>query len=68
MARELVTRQGVGEQAEQVWRSLQRERKDPVPPVPMPAFLDIAAEAPVIEVEPMLWTPRGGKPEQLSLF
>lgn len=68
MARELVTRQGVGEQAEQVWRSLQRERKEPVPPVSLPAVLDIAAEEPAIEVEPMLWTPRGGKPEQLSLF
>lgn len=68
MARELVTRQGVGEQAEQVWRSLQRERKEPVPHVSLPAVLDIAAEEPVIEVEPMLWTPRGGKPEQLSLF
>ena len=39
MARELVTRQGVGEQAAEVWRSLQMQHSEVCPPpsVVMPA-------------------------------
>jgi hypothetical protein len=67
MARELVTRQGVGEQAAEVWRALTRTR-DTAPPAPGKPPTPLI-ETPELENEPRLWIPRGDGPAvQLSLF
>jgi hypothetical protein len=67
MARELVTRQGVGEQAAEVWRALTKVRTV--------AAASVAEEPPVSEPvetskpeEPKSWIPEKGPAVQLSLF
>lgn len=67
MARELVTRQGVGEQAAEVWRSLQHRRPTAVATAevtvgPLSSTID---ELSVVEA-PLL--PSSGPAVQLSLF
>jgi hypothetical protein len=52
MARELVTRQGVGEQADQVWRSIHKDRRPQAAPV-MPTVQVDDEPAPAT-----LWLPR----------
>ena len=61
MARELVTRQGVGEQAAEIWRSLQRESAPVVPPAP--ETVSPFATEPV-----STWIQPSGPAVQLSLF
>jgi hypothetical protein len=73
MARELVTRQGVGEEAAAVWRALQTQRADcvssteatsPVLPETIPA---VTSQDPTPE-ESSAWVRSSGPTEQLSLF
>jgi hypothetical protein len=68
MARELVTRQGVGEQAAEVWRSLQLQHGQSPQPVgnaePIPAGT-ISLQLPE---EPRPWIESSGPAVQLSLF
>ena len=68
MARELVTRQGVGEAAAEVWRSLQMQRDEPAPAIPElpPASDEVVQVADVEDLTP--WTPSAAKAVQLSLF
>jgi SNF2 family DNA or RNA helicase len=68
MARELVTRQGVGEAAAEVWRSLQVNRDEPAPAIPeLPAAPDAVVQ--VADVEDLTpWTQSAAKAVQLSLF
>jgi hypothetical protein len=65
MARELVTRQGVGEQAAEVWRALTK-----IQPASSctPVIDECRPEGPKEEEEPRLWIPSDGPAEQLSLF
>jgi len=71
MARELVTQQGVGEQAAAVWKALQRQRDESASPtVPDCEQTVLTADAAdmVLEPEqPKIWIPTV-PPEQLSLF
>jgi hypothetical protein len=71
MARELVTQQGVGEQAAAVWKALQRQRNESAPPATAEweqRVLTSSEPAVVLEPEPpKIWTPTV-PPEQLSLF
>ncbi|MCZ2079323.1 MAG: hypothetical protein LC130_30520 [Bryobacterales bacterium] len=70
MARELVTQQGVGEQAAAVWRALQRQRDESVPPAVECGPPVLITDVPNIEPEPeqpKIWVPTT-RPEQLSLF
>lgn len=71
MARELVTQQGVGEQAAAVWKALQRQREESAPPAIVECERpSVTADEPdmVLEPEqPRIWVPTG-PPEQLSLF
>jgi hypothetical protein len=71
MARELVTKQGVGEQAAAVWKALQRQRDEaaPLPTSECGQQVLITDEAGVVvEPErPKIWIP-SVPPEQLSLF
>jgi hypothetical protein len=67
MARELVTRQGVGEQAAKVWRALTKVRTV--------AAASVAEESPASEPveiskpeKPKPWIPEKGPAVQLSLF
>jgi hypothetical protein len=68
MARELVTRQGVGEQAAEVWRSLQVQHGQAPQPArnmePDPADL----VSPQLPEEPQIWIESTGPAVQLSLF
>lgn len=71
MARELVTQQGVGEQAAAVWKALQQQREEPAQPVitareHTALTTDEPAIVPEAE-EPRVWIPTV-PPEQLSLF
>jgi hypothetical protein len=71
MARELVTQQGVGEQAAAVWKALQRQRDEagspPAAECERPVLIS-NEPAVVLEAEqPKLWIPTA-PPEQLSLF
>lgn len=59
MARELVTRQGVGEEAAEIWRSLQQQSVQEQPA--KPATVELDAEMPMP-------APAMGPPVQLSLF
>lgn len=59
MARELVTRQGVGEEAAEIWRSLQQQSAHDQPA--KPATVEFDAEIPMP-------APAMGTPVQLSLF
>jgi hypothetical protein len=69
MARELVTRQGVGERAAAIWRELTKVHQtapgvtavDELPPSP-------PAEVPNLSEDPNPWTPSKGAAVQLSLF
>jgi hypothetical protein len=66
MARELVSRQGVGEQAAEVWRALTKSRETAASASEKsPARL---IEAPEVAEKPTIWTPRDGPAVQLSLF
>jgi len=74
MARELVNRQGVGEEAAAVWKALQAQREETVP-VAEAAQPDGATSAmsAVVEEEapdePWVWSIQPSGPmEQLSLF
>ncbi len=70
MARELVTRQGVGERAAQVWKALPKVRGSGT------SRVSVIEESPIsqpIEVsneseEPKIWAPSKGTSVQLSLF
>lgn len=64
MARELVTRQGVGEAAASVWKSLQRESVAALPPPVGETIPPIAA----VEQPASAWIQPSGPPVQLSLF
>jgi hypothetical protein len=65
MARELVTRQGVGEQAAEVWRAL--TKMQPTSSC-TPVIDEGRPESPKQEEESRLWIPSDGPAEQLSLF
>ncbi|HEY6271994.1 MAG TPA: hypothetical protein VIX19_08380 [Terriglobales bacterium] len=66
MARELVTRQGVGEEAAEVWRALTKSRETAASAAEKsPALL---VEVPEVVEEAKVWTPRDGPVVQLSLF
>lgn len=70
MARELVTRQGVGEQADAVWKALQMKRSDQAPAAG-PALAETASDTtPIDEVseKPATWTITPRPMEQMSLF
>ena len=69
MARELVTRQGVGERAAEVWRALTKVREA----VPGVSVVEESAFPHTVEVakeprEPKPWIPSTGPSIQLSLF
>ena len=70
MARELVTRQGVGEQAAEVWRSLQMQHSEV--PVPSNAVIPLPSDPPLIQEadreEPRHWIDPASPAVQLSLF
>lgn len=70
MARELVTRQGVGEQAAEVWRSLQMQHSEVSPPPS--AVMPVPADPPLIQEaereEPRHWIDPASPAVQLSLF
>jgi hypothetical protein len=68
MARELVTRQGVGEQAAEVWRALTKIR-----PVASDSLVEASRTAESAHIskvpeEPEPWIPAKGAAVQLSLF
>jgi hypothetical protein len=69
MARELVTRQGVGEQAAAVWRKLTKVRETAAG---SPAIEELTnrqtIEAPKVAEQPEPWIPSKGPAVQLSLF
>ena len=70
MARELVTQQGVGEQAAAVWRALQQQREESVPPSAESEQRVLTGSEPTVVLEPeqpKIWIP-SLPPEQLSLF
>ncbi len=65
MARELVTKQGVGEEAATIWRSLQITH---APASPAIQFLQPEAVEEVEPVSESVWLPSTGPATQLSLF
>jgi hypothetical protein len=65
MARELVTKQGVGETAATIWRSLQISHAPSASAVQVPQPEAIEAEQPTSE---SIWLPSTGPATQLSLF
>jgi hypothetical protein len=68
MARELVTQQGVGEEAAAVWRALQQQREEVAPKAQMPEVPSLAEPLVVVdESESTPWIPIVHA-EQLSLF
>jgi hypothetical protein len=70
MARELVTRQGVGEQADAVWRALQMQRGDPAPAAE-PILIETGsgtAEGDDPSGESPTWRIAPKPMEQMSLF
>jgi hypothetical protein len=70
MARELVTRQGVGEQAAEVWRNLQIQHTEAS--VPTNAVIPLPSDPPLIQEadreEPRHWIDPVSPAVQLSLF
>jgi hypothetical protein len=70
MARELVTRQGVGEQADAVWKALQMKRSDqPAGPQANEAGTSADADRTVeTHEEPATWGIAARPMEQMSLF
>jgi len=68
MARELVTRQGVGEAAAEVWRSLQVQRDEPAPAMPeSPTAAGALIQVPDVE-DLTPWPQSPASAVQLSLF
>jgi hypothetical protein len=68
MARELVTRQGVGEAAAEVWRSLQVQRDEPTPAMPE-SHTASGTVIQLTDVEDLTpWPPSPASAVQLSLF
>ena len=68
MARELVTRQGVGEAAAEVWRSLQVQRDEPASAMPeSPTASGTAIQVPDVE-DLTPWPQSPSSAVQLSLF
>ena len=68
MARELVTRQGVGEQAAEVWRSLQVQHEQAPQPGRNPEPNAADSVSPQLPEEPQIWIESNGTAVQLSLF
>jgi hypothetical protein len=69
MARELVTRQGVGERAAEVWKALTKVREsDDGATVPDGSINSKPIDVPAVEEQTRLWTPRDVLADQLSLF
>lgn len=68
MARELVTQQGVGEEAAAVWRALQQQREEVAPKAEMSEVPSLAEPLVVLdESESTPWIPIV-QAEQFSLF
>ena len=67
MARELVTRQGVGEAAAEVWRSLQVQRDEPAPMPESPTASGTVIQVPDVE-DLTPWPQSPASAVQLSLF
>ena len=68
MARELVTRQGVGENAVQIWRALTKTNQSIAEsPATVETPQRLCPET-SREPEPSIWTPSKGPAVQLSLF
>ena len=68
MARELVTRQGVGEQAAAVWRSLQVQHEQAPQPGRNQERNAADPASPPVREEPQIWIESSGPAVQLSLF
>ncbi|MCZ2077469.1 MAG: hypothetical protein LC130_21015 [Bryobacterales bacterium] len=68
MARELVTRQGVGEQAAEVWRSLQLQHGQSPQPVGNTEPAPVGTISPQLPEESQPWIESSGPAVQLSLF
>jgi hypothetical protein len=69
MAHELVTRQGVGERAAEVWKALTKGRETEVGAAVAADSQDPEPiEPPAVEEPTRLWTPRDAPAKQLSLF
>ncbi len=68
MARELVTRQGVGEQAAEIWRALTKVREVAGGVSVEESLVSPPAEIPEAVEKPRLWIPSDGPAVQLSLF
>jgi len=70
MARELVTRQGVGEQADAVCKALQMKRSDQAPALEPAERPDVAAadESPDAPPDSRDWATVSKPMEQMSLF
>jgi superfamily II DNA or RNA helicase len=69
MARELVTRQGVGEQAAEVWRALTKVRETTTGPSGIEGVtVSEPIEMPKVPEEPKPWVPSKDPAVQLSLF
>jgi hypothetical protein len=68
MARELVTRQGVGEQAAEVWRALTKIRTVASDSIVEASLTAESADISKVPEEPEPWIPAKGNAVQLSLF
>lgn len=69
MARELVTQQGVGEQAAEVWKALTKVRETAaVASVTEESPATITVQVPEVAEDPRPWIPSDGPAVQLSLF
>jgi hypothetical protein len=68
MARELVTRQGVGEQAAEVWRNLTKIRTVASDAIVEASLAAESADILKVPAEPEPWIPAKGAAVQLSLF
>ena len=68
MARELVTRQGVGEQAAEVWRALTKVRTAAGASVIEESAVSEPTDVSKVPEEPKPWIPSKGSAVQLSLF
>jgi hypothetical protein len=68
MARELVTRQGVGEKAAEVWRNLTKIRAVASDPIAAESLPVESTPIPRVPAEPESWHPAKGAAVQLSLF
>ena len=74
MARELVNRQGVGEEAAAVWKALQARRDDCAPAAETAPSTVVESASDIVEEEglsdePLVWAIQPSRPmEQMSLF